>query len=86
MLLGTKKENLGEHFTLTAKGGPGGGVRSCCSNVQCVLSGLQVRSEVRSGLQYWCNSGDVLQVGAVVFCTGSGVPSPEQLKGRYPLL
>jgi hypothetical protein len=33
------------------------------------MSGWGVRSEVGSGLLYWCNSGDVLQIEAVVFCT-----------------
>jgi hypothetical protein len=32
-----------------------------------VLSGWWVRSEVGSGSLYWCNSGDVPQIGAVVF-------------------
>jgi hypothetical protein len=30
-----------------------------------------VRSEVGLGLLYWCISGDVPQIGAMVFCTGS---------------
>ena len=33
-------------------------------------------SEVELGLLYWCNSGDVLKMGAMIFCTGSSVPNP----------
>jgi hypothetical protein len=36
-----------------------------------VVLGWLVRSEVELGLLHWCNSGDVMQIGAVVFCTGS---------------
>ncbi len=51
--------------------------------VQGVLSVWQVGSEVGSGLLYWCNSRDVLQIWAVVFCTGSSVPNPVPILGLF---
>jgi len=35
------------------------------------------------GLLYWCYSGDVLQSGALVFCTGSNVPNPVPIMGLF---
>jgi hypothetical protein len=35
------------------------------------------------GLQYWCNSVDVLQIGIVVFCTGSSVSNPVPIIGLF---
>ncbi len=39
-----------------------------------VVLGWLVWFEVLLGLLYWYNSGDVMQIGAVEFCTGSKYP------------
>ncbi len=62
-------------------------VRFCsnCPVIMCVkendiLSGWYVRSEVGSGLLYWCNSADVPQIGAVVFAPLFCAPKPAPIK------
>jgi hypothetical protein len=42
---------------------------------------VKVRSEVGLGLLHWCNSGEVMQIGAVVFCIGSSVRNPASFIG-----
>ena len=42
-----------------------------------------VRSKIGSGLLYWCNSEDVLQIGAVAFCTVSSLPNPVPIIGLF---
>jgi hypothetical protein len=48
---------------------------------QDVVLGWQVRSKVGSGLLFWCNSGDVLPIWAVVFSTDNSVLNPSPIVG-----
>ncbi len=66
-----KKENLGKDFTQTAL------------QLWVMATSQGGRSEVGSGLLYWCNSRDVLQIGAVVFSTGVSVPKFAPIIGLF---
>ncbi len=48
-----------------------------------MLSGWLVGSDVGLGLLYWCNSGDVPRIGAVVFWTSSNGPNPAPIIGLF---